>query len=47
MKIEHKLLLNYIDDGWANHLATIANIRESVHLTIKLTDIGGLDPYLN
>ncbi|MCZ6888998.1 MAG: accessory Sec system translocase SecA2 [Gammaproteobacteria bacterium] len=46
-RIERHLLLHHIDDCWAEHLAVVADMRESANLTIRLTDIGGLDPYLS
>lgn len=46
-KIERELLLKHIDDCWAEHLEIVADVREGIHLTIKTTDIGGLDPYVS
>jgi preprotein translocase subunit SecA len=38
--LERRLVLRAIDDCWAEHLATVEEIRETIHLT----QVGGLSP---
>jgi preprotein translocase subunit SecA len=38
--LERRLILHAIDECWAEHLATVTDIRESIHLV----ELGGLSP---
>jgi preprotein translocase subunit SecA len=39
--LQRRVTLQAIDDCWALHLATVAEIRDGIHLA----EVGGLDPY--
>ena len=41
LDLERRLMLQAIDDGWSEHLATVTEIRDGIHLA----EVGGLDPY--
>jgi preprotein translocase subunit SecA len=38
--LERRLILHAIDESWAEHLATVTEIRDSIHLV----EVGGLSP---
>lgn len=41
LDLERRLLLQAIDESWAQHLAAVTEIRDGIHLA----EVGGLDPY--
>ncbi len=41
LDLERRLMLQAIDDCWADHLEAVTEIRDSIHLA----EVGGLDPF--
>jgi hypothetical protein len=41
LDLERRLMLQAFDDCWADHLAAVTEIRDSIHLA----EVGGLDPF--